>query len=63
VFRLIGTAISALFLGGLLLALLITFNWDVAALFEWGWNTTWNIINAIASFFMGNELFQKAVSN
>ena len=61
--RLIGSAIGALILAGLGLALLITFNWDVGAIFEWGIGFVTDLVNTVAGWFMGWSVFQDAVSS
>lgn len=61
-FRFVLNAVTTLFVLGLFLALLIAFDWDFGAIFEWAWGITVWIIGVIAEWFASLPIFQEAVS-
>lgn len=48
---------------GLALALLRSFDWDIAELLNWVWGFVIGLVESVADFFTGNKTFQKVVSS
>lgn len=48
---------------GLAVALLITFDWDIARSIEWAWGRTVWLIGKVADWFMAMPWFQESVSS